>query len=303
MQQNPSKTETIAQKSTFKMLLADFGQLVKFRLTMLAVFSAAIGYVAAAAATGISLGTLSIVVLGGFMLSGGASIFNQVLEKDYDKLMDRTKNRPIAADRVSISNGVLLAGGLSITGGTLLAMINPVCGFLGMLSLVSYAFVYTPMKRSGVIAVAVGAIPGALPAAIGVVAATGEISTLAIFLFTVQFFWQFPHFWAIAWLSDEDYKKAGFYLLPDKNGEKTPMAGLLSFVFNIAILLSCFLAYSSGEVSVWCFAALMVASAQYAWKGYSFYKKCDRDSARGLMFSSFIHLPITLLAVFFDKIF
>ena len=283
--------------------LADFGQLVKFRLTMLAVFSSAIGYLAAASAIGIDLYSLVVLIVGGFMLSGGASIFNQVLEKDYDSLMARTADRPVAAERVSVSNAVLLAGGLSITGGTLLGMLNPVCGFLGMLSLVSYAFVYTPLKRSGSIAVAVGAIPGALPAAIGVVALTGTITPLAVFLFALQFFWQFPHFWAIAWLADEDYKNAGFYLLPDKNGDKTTLAGLLSSVFSVAILVSCGLAYAFGEVGLWCLVALLVVSMHYTWKSCAFYKKCDNGSARSLMFASFLHLPVTLLAVFIDKLF
>ena len=167
--------------------------------------------------------------VGGFLVTGAANALNQVLEKDYDKLMKRTANRPLAAERMTTSTAVLMAGLMCLLGTFCLSAFNAWAGLLGMLSMVLYAFVYTPMKRFSPLAVVVGAIPGALPLMIGCVAVEGYLSGLAIALFAIQFFWQFPHFFAIAWVGDEDYKRAGFNLLPNKKGLLDSSVGTVSY--------------------------------------------------------------------------
>jgi protoheme IX farnesyltransferase len=171
------------------------------------------------------------------------------------------------------------------------------------LSLISYAFVYTPMKRSTPLAVVVGAIPGALPLVIGCVAHEGYISPMAWMLFALQFLWQFPHFWAVAWLADEDYKKAGFYLLPSKNGVKDPTTGLLSFVFCLLLAGSALLSYGLGYVGVWATAILVTLNVYWAWHCWQLYKTCERTAARKQMFISFMHLPLSLIVLLMDKVF
>ncbi|MEM6318873.1 MAG: protoheme IX farnesyltransferase, partial [Bacteroidota bacterium] len=183
--------------------LNDYGLLVKFKLNLTVVFSAVMAYLIAFDRTASWIGII-VLAIGGFLVTSSANALNQVLERDYDKLMKRTENRPLAAGRMSVSEAVIVAGISCLVGTALLSMFNAWTGLLGMVSMVLYAFVYTPMKRVSPMAVAIGAIPGALPLMIGCVAAQGGMTTLAVTLFVIQFLWQFPHFWAIAWLGDKD---------------------------------------------------------------------------------------------------
>ncbi|MBK7938293.1 MAG: protoheme IX farnesyltransferase [Lewinellaceae bacterium] len=175
---------------------------------------------------------------------------------------------------------MLWAGLMAMTGITVLSLFNPLSGFFGTLSLISYAFVYTPMKRSTPLSVVVGAVPGALPLIIGCVVHEGFISQTAFMLFTLQFLWQFPHFWAVAWLADEDYKKAGFYLLPSKNGEKDATTGLLSFVFCLLMVGNAAMGYSLGLVGALATVVLILLNAYWAWCCWKLYKDCSREAAR-----------------------
>lgn len=281
--------------------IVDYGQLVKFKLNLTVVFSAVMAYLIAFEGVINWVGVL-VLSLGGFLVTAAANTLNQVLERDFDKLMKRTVNRPIAAGRMSVSEGVMLAGLMCLVGTVFLSMFNAWTGLLGMISMVTYAFVYTPMKRISPSAVTVGAIPGALPLMIGCVAAQGEISSLAIVLFAIQFFWQFPHFWAIAWLGDEDYKKAGFNLLPNKNGHLDSNVGWQAMIYALFLVPVGILPYFLGEAGFASVFILTIASLAYAYFGYNLYKKCNRKAALRLMFSSFIYLPIVLFALYFDKI-
>lgn len=218
MQRNEAKR--ISVFSGVAQAMSDFGLLVKFKLTLLVLFSAIMSY-AIVAVGNVSLSAILLLTFGGFFITGAANALNQVLERDYDRLMVRTSNRPVASGRISVPKAVLLAGLMAIVGITLLTMLNMTAGFLGTLSFITYAFIYTPLKRTTALSVAIGAIPGALPLIIGCVAFEQVVSPMAMYLFALQFFWQFPHFWAVAWVADEDYKRAGFYLLPSRNGEKT----------------------------------------------------------------------------------
>lgn len=281
--------------------LTDFALLVKFKLNLTVVFSAVMAFLIAASEP-VSWVAIFLLSAGGFLVTGAANALNQVLERDFDKLMKRTANRPLAAGRMSVSSAVLTAGLLCLAGTLCLSAFNAWAGLLGMLSMVLYAFVYTPMKRVSPTAVVVGAIPGALPLMIGCVAAEGYLSGLAIALFAIQFFWQFPHFFAIAWVGDEDYKSAGFNLLPNKKGLLDSSVGMQSFIYALFLIPVGCLPYILGSTGIISMIILSILSLIYAGFGWNLYKKCTKKAALRLMFSSFFYLPLVLFALYFDKI-
>ncbi len=280
----------------------DYKQLVKFRLNMTVVFSAVMAFLIASTE---SINWVGVIVLGlaGFLVTGAANALNQVLEKDYDLLMQRTANRPIAAGRMTTSEGVMAAGFMSLVGITLLALFNPLAALLGMISMILYAFVYTPMKRVSPVAVWIGALPGALPTLIGCVALEGEFSALALALFGIQFLWQFPHFWAIGWLAHEDYTGAGFRLLPTtETGDRDPYVGLHAMAFSLALIPVGCLPYILGWCSGISAIGLSVLALGFAWFGWNLYKKNTRAAALQLMFSSLVYLPMALFLLLATKI-
>ena len=275
--------------------------LVKFKLNLLVVFSAIMGFLIASNGV-INWTALAILALGGFLVTGAANTLNQVLEREFDQKMKRTANRPLAAGRMQVSEAVMLAGLMSMAGIILLALFNPLTALLGMLSLICYSFIYTPLKRVGPIAVFVGAIPGALPAMIGVVALQGGLTPLALALFGIQFMWQFPHFWAIAWVGHEDYTNAGFRLLPSADGEKDASAGFQSMIYALLILPCIWTPYYLGITGIISASLLTACTLIYAFLGWELYKKCTREAALKLMFSSFIYLPLAFIVLYLDKI-
>src|ERR1700761_210644 len=211
---------------------SDFSKLIKFRLTFLVVFSASISFLIGSKVNGtIVWGNWLILIVGGFLVTAAANCFNEIIEKDLDKLMKRTMDRPIPAGRMTTGQGLVLGLGMGIAGTYLLGSLNLTAGYLSVFSVLLYAFAYTPLKRKSPISVFVGAFPGALPPLIGYVAAHEKIDAIALILFGIQFVWQFPHFWAIAWVLDDDYKLAGFRLLP------TQKRNLTSAIFAFASTL------------------------------------------------------------------
>jgi heme o synthase len=276
--------------------------LIKVRLTVMVVFSAVIGYVIAAGGA-VHIVPLLILSIGGLCVAGAANAINQVIEKDYDALMSRTADRPVAAGRMQTSEAVVIAGIILLCGIVLLALFNPLTAFLGMLSFILYAFLYTPMKRYGTLSVAVGAIPGALPVVIGCVAYEGTVSWLALTLFAIQFLWQFPHFWAIGFLAFDQYRKAGFRLVPvSETGEIHPGLGWHTMVYTALLLPVCGLAVWSGIWGMWTAVMVTLVSAGYLWMAVRFYKAFDQASARSLMFASFVYLPVVLLIIMFGTL-
>ena len=293
-----SKTIFAIEKimSTLKVIF----ELTKFRLSFLVSFSAIFGFVLASD----NFNFIDLIILGiaGYLVTAASVINNQILEKDLDRKMDRTKDRPLPTNRISNQNSLITSIFFAAIGlATITLYFNLITGLLSLASLLLYTFIYTPLKRVGPIAVFVGAIPGALPPLIGWVAFSGEISVEAIIIFSIQFIWQFPHFWAIAWIYHDDYKKVGFKLLPSK-GEKNfntalnimtytlfliPM-GLLPTIFGITGIIS-------GAVAVLC-AILFLAQTFRLFKDYS------RSSALKIMFGSFIYLPIVQISFILDKI-
>ncbi len=272
------------------------GVLVKWRLTMTVVFSSVLAYAIAAGAQ-TSIMPLLILGLGGFLVAGAANAMNQILERDYDILMERTKNRPVASNTMNVSEAVAIAGMMVLFGVIALALFNPLTAFIGVLSFILYSFIYTPLKRYSTAAVAVGAIPGALPALIGCVAFEGEITWLAIVLFAIQFIWQFPHFWAIGWLAFEQYRDAGFKLLPEEQGKVHPSLGFHSLVYSLMLVPICLLSFVFGVTGIVTTTLIAVISLWYIYKSYVFYRSFDRPSARKLMFASFAYIPLVFTLI------
>ena len=299
-----SQSSKLVADTLFNRILTkvkDYGTLIKFKLSVTVVFSAVMAYLIALKSP-IDYSQLLILVLGGIFTTGASSALNQAVEKDYDKLMSRTANRPVAAGRMSTSEAVLVAGFMSLLGVSFLAYFNPITGILGMISLILYAFIYTPLKRISNISVTVGAIPGALPVVIGCTAANnGTLTILALGLFGIQFFWQFAHFWAIAWLADEDYKKAGFFLLPSKNGEKNRSVGIYCVLYTAAIFPFIALLYLSNNITGIAALLLSVTTLGYLYFCFNLAKYFDRKKALELMFAALLYLPIVLAIILIFK--
>jgi protoheme IX farnesyltransferase len=231
--------------------------------------------------------------MGGFLTTAAANILNELLEKDFDRDMARTQNRPLATGRMSSSDALLIAGFSSMGGITLLALFNPWTAFLGMVSLISYSFVYTPLKRVGPVAVLVGAIPGALPALIGCAAAQGEITLLGLTLFAIQFFWQLPHFYAIGYLGFSDYRKAGFKLVPERNGEADTNLLSRDAAFACLALIPLSLApYALGFTNLWMSLLVALLSMAFLFFAFRFRREPSRQTALRMMFFSFLYLPV-----------
>ncbi len=284
---------------TFSDWLQDVELLVKFRLSSFVVFSSAIAY-CIAAGTSFHLISFLLLVTGGFLVTFSANIFNEVLEAEYDRQMERTANRPIAAGRWSASSAIVLAGITCLVGIILLALLNPLTSFLGMLSLVTYAFLYTPLKRYNTISVIVGAIPGALPVMIGMIAHDGVITSAALFVFAIQFIWQFPHFWAIGFLSFDQYQRAGYKLLPEENGTIDRRLGMQSLIYTFLLLPLLTIGFLSELISWPGLILMCLLSIGFLWKAWSFQKRFDKASAKALMFSSFIFLPVALMILWWS---
>lgn len=279
----------------------DYAAFIKFRLSLLVVFSAVIGF---------TIGShenaqndywlkLSMLILGGFLVTGSSNGFNQIIERDTDKLMPRTQNRPLPKGTMSVNEAIFLASVLGVTGISILTwFMNPMSGLLGAAALLGYTLFYTPLKRATPFAVFVGAFPGAIPVLLGHVATTdgfGYIKYPALVLFAVQFVWQFPHFWAIAWVMDEDYKKAGFRMLPSGTRDRTSAFQTLVYtLFLLPISLTPVLFKISGTASA---IIIVLAGVYFCWQAYVLYRDCTVKAARELMFGSFLYLPVVQLAI------
>jgi protoheme IX farnesyltransferase len=275
-------------------------QLLKFRLSFTVAFSSAIGYLLGA--RDISWSRTLLVMLGGLLVTGSANIINQVFEKDLDKQMRRTEARPLPTGRVSPNEAWVLCVILGVAGlGLLTYFFNPLTAALSLLSLILYGFIYTPLKTVSPVCVAVGAIPGGLPPLIGWVAATGFIGIPAWVLFGIQFMWQFPHFWAIAWVADEDYKRAGFKMLPSP-GERDLRTAFQIMTYTVLLipvsLLPLVLGISgqkSAGVALVCGVIFLLMTVQLM-------RTQDRKAALSIMFASFLYLPIVQIALVLDKV-
>lgn len=246
---------------------------------------------------------LSLFLLGGFCITVSANIINQIIERDSDKLMDRTASRPMPDGSIGLRQAIITSIVFLIAGTIILALFSTMNALiLSLISLIIYSFVYTPLKTISPIAVFIGAFPGAFPPMIGWLAVTGEYGWEPGVLFAIQFFWQFPHFWAIAWVLDDDYKKAGIKLLPTKEGRNKHTATIimsytfcllpisfLPYIFGMAGITSAYIALACG--------VLFFLQTMYLWK------ECTVKAALLLMFGSFLYLPIVQIAFVLNKIY
>ena len=276
----------------------DYAQFLKLRLAALVVLSAAFSFVIGSHQ--VNWNKMLLLILGGFLVTGSSNGFNQIIERNLDKLMHRTHMRPLPQERMTIIESFILALTMGITGISILwIFMNPMSGILGLTALLLYTLVYTPLKRITPFAVFVGAIPGAIPPLLGYVASTsgfGEITFQAWILFAVQFMWQFPHFWAIAWVLDDDYKKAGFQMLPSLGGrDKSSAFQILVYtLFLLPISLFPVMFHMSGIISA---IIILICGVFFTYQAYTLYKECTVEAARKLMFGSFIYLPVVQIAV------
>ena len=282
-----------------KLKLRDYSQLTKMRLATLVVFSAAMAFMTAPG--DVDFVKMGWLVLGGFLVTGSANGFNQVMERELDKLMDRTKTRPLPSNRMGVNEALMVCIVTGLVGVFVLwYYTNLASAVLGLLAILLYTLVYTPMKRKSPIAVFIGAVPGAIPPLLGWVAATGNFNTAALLLFAIQFLWQFPHFWAIAWVLDDDYKKAGFNLLP--TGKRDKGSAMQTVLYTISLIPVAVMPWVFG-ISGWLSLVLMLAVTFYfLFQAVQLYRDCTIESARKLMYGSFFYLPVVQIAMVIDKI-
>lgn len=280
----------------------DYFQLIKFTLSFTVVFSCVVCYLLAPKVVEYDLGMIVVLFIAGMLVTGSANAINQAVEKDTDAMMKRTGKRPVANGRMKQQEAylfALIAGLLGV--GMMWFFFNLSSALLSAFSLFLYAYIYTPLKKINSIAVLVGAFPGALPCLIGWVAGNDDFSTGGWILFGIQFLWQFPHFWAIAWVAHNDYSKAGFKLLPSDLGP-TKFTALQAVMYSVLMIPVGILPYYfglTGETSMW---ILILANLFMVIQSIRLYREMDVKAARRVMFSSYIYLPIVLLSLLADKI-
>lgn len=277
--------------------LKDFKNLVKLRLTFLVVFSASISFLIGTDGDINWINWIKLII-GGFLVTSAANGFNEIIEKDLDKLMARTADRPLPSGRMNNGQALVLSLVMGILGTYLLGSLNLLTGILSVFSILFYAFIYTPLKQKSPIAVFMGAIPGALPPLIGYVAAHGKIDEIALILFGIQFVWQFPHFWAIAWVLDDDYKKAGFRLLPTTHRDR--ISAIITFISTLILIPVSLLPTIYGFGGNIIAGVSIICGLGFSFQAFMLVKKLDIKSAQSLMFGSFIYLPIVQLVLLFN---
>lgn len=293
----------VAESATYLLAdkVKDYFQLIKFTLSFTVVFSCVVCYLLAPNVT-FNLTSVLLLFIAGMCITGSANAINQAAEKDTDALMKRTAQRPVAAGRMSVNEAYTFAVIAGIVGTIILwQWFNFNSAVIGLISLFIYGFIYTPLKKINSVAVLVGAFPGALPCLIGWVAGTNDFSAGGWILFAIQFIWQFPHFWAIAWIAHNDYSKAGFKLLPSEKGPtkftalQTVMysmimvpVGMLPYYFNISGITSMWILFAS-NLCMLCFSIIL-------------FIKMNATAARRVMFASYFYLMIVFLSLLFDKV-
>ena len=280
----------------------DYFQLMKFTLSFTVVFSCVVCYLMAPKVVEYNWGMILLLFLAGMFVTGSANAINQAVEKDTDSQMARTKTRPVASGRMSATEAFIfafLAGGIGIF--MMAYFFNTSSALLSAFSLFLYAFIYTPLKKVNSIAVLVGAFPGAFPCLIGWVAGNDDFSIGGWILFGIQFLWQFPHFWAIAWVAHQDYSRVGFKLLPaDKGPTKfTAIQGIMYSVLMVPMGMLPNYFHFTGTISLW---IVLFCNLFIVFQSVRLYNEMNAKAARRVMFSSYIYLPIVLLSLLADKI-
>jgi len=282
--------------------LKDYAQLIKPSLSIMVVFSSVISYLLAPGIVVYDWKMILLLFIAGLLVTGSANAINQVVEKDTDALMKRTAKRPVAAGRMTVTEGWSFA---IVTGAAGIFMLgnyfNWLSAGISLFSLFLYAFIYTPLKKISSISVIVGAVPGALPCLIGWAAGNDALSMGGWILFLLQFLWQFPHFWAIAWIAHNDYARAGFKLLPNESGP-TKYTAIQTIIYSLLLVPVGVIPYFSGISGIVSLVIVSLANVFMTWRCVKLYVNMDVSSARRVMFSSYIYLPVVLLALLVDKV-
>lgn len=282
----------------------DIAMLFKAKLSFIVVLSAILGYLMGPGSA--SFTTLFALSVGGFFLTGASNTFNQIWEKDLDALMKRTADRPLPTGRMSVNEAAII-GGVSALGGIgiLWFLINPLCGILGLIAIFFYVFLYTPMKQKSSLAVFIGAFPGAIPPMLGYVAASGSFGVEPGALFATQFMWQFPHFWAIAWVAHEDYQRGGYKLLPFNDG-KTKRSAFQIFLYSLFLIPASLIPWAfpaeSPMIGNLGMSVILISGIAFAYLAWKLFRSCSDKDAKILMFASFIYLPIVQIFYVIDKL-
>ncbi len=287
-----------------------YSQLIKFRLSTTVVFSATAGYLLGAAQ--INIQELFLLIIGGFLVTGSANGFNQVLEQDYDKLMNRTANRPLPKKNITANSAALFSVIIGLIGFYLLSMIKPHGSFygylskssvFGLLSLLIYVLSYTPLKRMSTASIFIGAIPGAIPIMLGWIAATDDFGLAVGILFAIQFLWQFPHFISISWIRDNEYKKAGFKMMYGGKKGKYPalIATFFAIFMTVVSTLPFFINLGNLKLSFFSCSLIFLLGCWFTYNCYKLFSKVDTFCAKKLMFASLIYLPLSQIIYVLDK--
>jgi protoheme IX farnesyltransferase len=282
-------------------MVSDFKEITKMGLSLSVVFSSIAGYLLGAET--VDLVTLILLCFGGYFMVGASNAYNQIIERDLDALMDRTKNRPIPAGRMSVNTAFAIAVTFTILGVATLYIINPRTAMYAAISIFLYTCVYTPLKTKTPLAVFVGAIPGAIPFMLGWVAARNDFGIEPGTLFAIQFFWQFPHFWAIGWFLFDDYKKGGFFMLPTGNRDKgTAVQIILYTVWTTLVSILPVFAFT-GDFKLSMVAAVIVFMLGLGMLYYAMllFKKRTSQAAKQLMLASVLYITLLQIVYVADK--
>ncbi|WP_111706832.1 heme o synthase [Lutibacter citreus] len=288
-------------KVSFATIFRDFKQLTKVGLSLSVVFSSLAGYLLAVEK--IQFITLALLAVGGYLMVGASNAFNQIIEKDTDALMKRTMNRPLPTGRMNVSTAMVIAITFTIVGLAILYSINPKSALFGAISIFLYTSIYTPLKSVTPLSVFVGAIPGAIPFMLGWVAATNDFSVEPGMLFLIQFFWQFPHFWAIAWLQYDEYKKAGFNLMPMGQKNKKAVIQIIIYIICLIIVSIIPVLKITGSFYIYPITAIILVALGLKMLYYAIklYKHQTNKEARQLMLSSVLYITLIQIIYVVDK--
>lgn len=295
---------TVKQQSSLNIAgkVKDYMMLIKFSLSFMVVFSAVISYLLAPKVVEYDWLHIILLFIGGLLVTGSANTVNQIVEKDTDAMMARTAKRPVASGRMQPAEAwafaiIAVVAGLFILG----YCFNWLSAGLALFSWFVYAYMYTPLKKVSAVSVLLGAVPGALPCLIGWAAGQDELSVGGWVLFAIQFFWQFPHFWAIAWIAHKDYSNAGFKLMPSVEGP-TKYSAIQSIIYSLVLIPVGTLPHLVGMSGMVSFVIVLIANLFMLWQSIRLYREMEKKAARRVMFTSYIYLPIVLLALLADKL-
>lgn len=282
-------------------VIADFKEITKMRLALSVVFSSIAGYLLGAET--VNFKTLILLALGGYFMVGASNAYNQIIEKDLDALMTRTKNRPIPAGRMSVNTAFIIATIFTLLGIIILYNINKQTAMFGAISIFIYTCVYTPLKTKTPLAVFVGAIPGAIPFMLGWVAATNSFGIEPGTLFALQFFWQFPHFWAIGWFLYTDYKKGGFYMLPTGKQDKgTAVQTIMYTIWTLAVSIVPVFGFTGRlELSIVAAIIVFILGIWMLYYAIRLFKLMTEKAAKQLMIVSVSYISVVQIVYVIDK--